>query len=95
MRIHVANITSFGRHTLDWYWSRDNELYVFVDLRSEADTLLDIRPTANEGNHGGVLILHDTAHGISKFENFDIEGSGYQAFLWEAKARSILVIAVC
>ena len=47
-----------------------------------------------EGNHGGILILYDTAHGLSKVENYDIEGRGYQAFLWEAKARSVLVVAV-
>lgn len=40
------------------------------------------------------MVLRDTAHGISQVENFDIEGCGYQAFLWEAKARSILVVAV-
>ena len=26
MRMHVANITTFGKHTLDWLWSRENEL---------------------------------------------------------------------
>lgn len=31
MRVHVANITSFGKHTLDWLWSRDNELHVLVE----------------------------------------------------------------
>ena len=43
----------------------------------------------NEGTHGGILILHDTAHGISQVEHYAIEGCG-----WEAKGRSILVIAV-
>lgn len=38
----------------------------------------------NDGNHGGILILHDTAHGINSVENYRC---GYQAFLWEAKAR--------
>ena len=25
MRLNVANITAFGKNTLDWYWARDNE----------------------------------------------------------------------
>ena len=50
--------------------------------------------TNNDGARGGVLILHDTAHGITDVESFHIEGCGYHAFLWEAKARSILVAAV-
>ena len=111
MRLHVANITSFGRRTLDWYWSRDNELYVFVETHLDSQKhhsmcqYFEVRGRHafgypahnnpnNEGNHGGILILYDTAHGLSKVENFDIEGCGYQAFLWEAKARSLLVIAV-
>ena len=48
----------------------------------------------NDGTHGGILIIHDTAHGLTKLEHFEIDGCGYQAFLWEAKARSILVVAV-
>ena len=107
----MANITAFGRHTLDWYWSRDNELHVFVEAHLDSQKhhsmcqYFEVRGRHafgypahsnqnNEGNHGGILILHDTAHGLSKVENFDIEGCGYQAFLWEAKARSLLVIAV-
>ena len=48
----------------------------------------------NEGNHGGILILHDTFHGTTQLEPYHLEGCGYQAFLWEAKARSIPVAAV-
>ena len=43
---------------------------------------------------GGILVIHDTAHGLTQLEAFEVEGCGYQAFLWEAKARSILVVAV-
>ena len=40
------------------------------------------------------MVIHDTAHGLTQLEAFEIEGCGYQAFLWEAKARTILVVAV-
>ena len=44
----------------------------------------------NDGAHGGIMIIYDSAHGLTRLESYDIEGCGYQAFLW-AKARSILV----
>lgn len=111
MRIHVANITTFGKHTLDWQWSRDNDLHVLVEThldKQKRNSLcqyfevtgrhafgLPARTNdTNEGNHGGILILHDTYHGVAQLEQYHIEGCGYQAFLWEAKARSILVVAV-
>ena len=31
MRLNVANITAFGKGTLDWYWTRDNEIYVMIE----------------------------------------------------------------
>ena len=31
MRLNVANITAFGKNTLDWYWARDNEIDVFIE----------------------------------------------------------------
>ena len=31
MRLHVANITTFGKHTLDWLWSRDNDIHIMVE----------------------------------------------------------------
>ena len=31
MRLNVGNITAFGKSTLDWYWTRDNEIYVMVE----------------------------------------------------------------
>ena len=34
------------------------------------------------------------AHGITDSEQFHIEGCGYHAFLWEVKARSILVAVI-
>ena len=43
---------------------------------------------------GASWSYHDTAHGLTQLEAFEVEGCGYQAFLWEAKARSILVVAV-
>ena len=44
--------------------------------------------------HTYIHVIYDTAHGLTQLEAFDIEGCGYQAFLWEAKARTILVVAV-
>ena len=106
----MANITAFGKNTLDWYWARDNEIYVFVEthldqpkhhtmcqyfeVRGRPAFGYPAQSNSNEGTHGGIRIIHDTAHGITKLEHFEIEGCGYQAFLWEAKARSILVAAV-
>ena len=31
MRLNVGNLTAFGKSTLDWYWTRDNEIYVMVE----------------------------------------------------------------
>ena len=111
MKLHVANITTFGRHTLDWLWSRDNDIHILVEThrdKQKHNTMcqyFEVRGkhafglpahtnSTNEGNHGGILILHSNHHGVTQLEHFHIEGCGYQAFLWEAKARSILVIAV-
>ena len=35
LRLNYANITSFGKQVLDWLWSRDNELCLFVETRSD------------------------------------------------------------
>ena len=111
MKLHVANITTFGRHTLDWLWSRDNDIHIMVEThldKQKHNTLcqyFEVRGKHafglpahtncnNDGNHGGILILHSNHHGVTQLENYHIEGCGYQAFLWDAKARSILVIAV-
>ena len=103
-RLNVANITAFGKNTLDWYWAGD-EIYVFVETHLDQQKHYTMRQYFEvrgrhafgypaQSNSSGILIIHDTAHGITKLEHFEIEGCGYQAFLWEAKARSILVAAV-
>ena len=111
MRLNVANITAFGKGTLDWYWTRDNEIYVMIETHLDQQKhqsmcqYFEVRGrhafgypaqanTTNDGTHGGILIVHDTAHGLTQLESYDIAGCGYQAFLWEAKARSIMVVAV-
>ena len=111
MRLHVANITAFGKSTLDWYWSRDNEIYITVETHLDRQKhqsmcqYFEVRGrhafgypahsnTTNDGTHGGILVIHDTAHGLTQLEAFEVDGCGYQAFLWEAKARSILVVAI-
>ena len=110
MRLHVGNI-AFGKSTLDWYWTRDNEIYIMVEThldRQKHQTMcqyFEVRGrhafgypahanSNNDGTHGGIIAIYDTAHGLTQLEAFDIEGCGYQAFLWEAKARTILVVAV-
>ena len=111
MRLHVANITAFGKGTLDWYWTRDNEIYILIETHLDRQKhhsmcqYFEVRGrhafgypahsnATNDGNHGGILVIYDAAHGLTQLEAFEIEGCGYQAFLWEAKARTILVVAV-
>ena len=98
MKLHVANITTFGRHTLDWLWSRDSDIHIMVEThldKQKHNTLcqyFEVRGkrafglpahtnSTNEGNHGGILILHSNHHGVTQMENYHIEGCGYQAFL--------------
>ena len=105
MRLNVANITAFGKGTLDWYWTRDNEIYVMIETHLDQQKhqsmcqYFEVRGrhafgypaqanTTNDGTHGGILIIHDTAHGLTQLESFDIAGCGYQAFLWEAKGTT-------
>ena len=38
----------------------------------------------NTGTHGGLLVLADPACGLTQFEDFTIQGCGYQSFLWQA-----------
>ena len=100
-----------GKHTLDWFWCRDNDIHIMVEThldKQKHNTLcqyFEVRgrhafglpahtSDTNEGNHGGILVLHANHHGVTQLENYHIEGCGFQAFLWEAKARSILVVAV-
>ena len=33
--LHFANVTHFGRQVLDWYWSRQSEIYVMVETHLE------------------------------------------------------------
>lgn len=103
MRLHVANITTFGKHTLDWLWSRDNDIHIMVETHLDKQKHITLcqyfevrgrhafglpahTNDSNEGNHGGILILHANHHGVTQLENYHIEGCGLQAFLWEAKA---------
>lgn len=109
MRLHCANVTSFAKQVLDWLWSRDNELSILLETHLDQQKhasmcqYFEVRGRQafgapahsnpdNEGTHGAIFILHDRSHGITDLES--IERCGYHAFLWEAKARSLLVVAV-
>ena len=30
-QLHFGNVTNFGKQVLDWYWSRQSEVYIFVE----------------------------------------------------------------
>ena len=102
MRIHVANITLDWL----WCRDSDIHIMVETHLDKQKHNTLcqyfEVRGRhafglpahtndTNESNHGGILVLHANHHGVTQLENYHIEGCGFQAFLWEAKARSILV----
>ena len=105
-QLHFANVTHFGKQVLDWYWSRQSEVYIFVETHLDPQQhqqtcqYFTIRGTAlpNEGNttgtHGGILELGDPSCGLTALESFTLQGCGYQAFLWQTTDCAILVAGV-
>lgn len=45
----------------------------------------------NTGTHGGILVLADPSCGLTPLEAHTTQGCGFQAFLWQATERTILV----
>ena len=68
-KLHFGNVTNFGRQVIDWYWTRQSEVYIFVetplDPQRHQQTLqyYTVRGRAafpafpnedNSGTHGGI-----------------------------------------
>lgn len=74
-------------------WTTKNTTPCVNTLKSVAAMHLDTLHTATAPTKE-TMEAFSSCIGISQVERYDIEGCGYQAFFWEAKARSILVVAV-
>ena len=46
-QLHFANVTNFGKQVLDWYWSRQSEVYILVEIHLEPPMMKVTSTTKN------------------------------------------------
>ena len=83
-QLHFANITTFGKQFLDWYWARQSEVHIFVETHLDPQRHQEL-PLEHQHKSTRKELATQVASsslqtsGLTPLESYTHQGCGYQA----------------